>query len=387
MGRGRLLIIVALILIILSIGGIFLVLQLTAPPPATPTPEGGATQAASETEAPATTVQIVRAIQPIERGALITAEAVDLVPWPADIADPALVITDINQVIGSRARYSLQPGQPIFTTMVVQTLPQISPFGSDTAARIPAGFTAISIPYDQRNGVALGIRDGDYVNVIVSWALVDIDLEFQTILPNLTAAVAPPESTFTSDPTTTSLTGILTGVVVGQGPQSSAVGRAETDPILNIPLYLVPQEAQRPRLVTQTIIQYALVMHVGEFKDEGPTILQPTAPPPPPAEPNATPTPLPPPTPTPPPPDIITLAVSPQDALVLDYVNRMMERYPDAVNLTFTLRSADPLDQKLSQTQSVTLQYIFDTYGISLPAKLPYGLDRTVIPTPVPATP
>ena len=42
----------------------------------------------------------------------------------------------------------------------------------------------ISIPYSRTNGVALGIKDGDHVNVIVSWAVVDIDQQFQTLLPN-----------------------------------------------------------------------------------------------------------------------------------------------------------------------------------------------------------
>jgi hypothetical protein len=136
--------------------------------------------------------------------------------------------------------------------------------------------------------------------------------------------------------------------------------------------------------VTQGIIQNALVLGVGEFGEDEPLIVEPTAPPPPP-DPNATATPLPPPTPTPLPPDIITLVVAPQDALVLDYVNRLMERYPDAVKITYTLRSAG--DTSLAETQSVTLQYMFEQYTISLPAKLPYGLDSTTVPTPVPPTP
>lgn len=383
MQRGRLLIIVALILIVLSIGGIFLVLQLTGGGGGATTDGTQPTAQVEVTATPAEVIQIIRAVQPLERGAVIPTEAIGQVPWPTQYADPSLVITDPSKVVGTRARYSLQPGQPIFSTMIVQSLAQISPFGSDAAGRIPPGFTAISLPYNPRYGVALGVRDGDYVNVIVSWSLVDIDLEFQSQLPNLSAAVAPPNSTFSSDQSTVNAQGILTGVIIGDGPERNAVGRAETDPILNIPLYLVPQEAQRSRLVTQSIIQNAMVLRVGEFGDDEPTVIIPTPVPPAP-DPNATPTAVPPPTPTPLPPDIITLVVSPQDALVLDYVNRLMTRYPNAVTVTLTLRSAG--DTSLAETQSVTLQYMFEKYNISLPAKLPYGLDSAPIaPTPAPA--
>ncbi|MBL8058452.1 MAG: hypothetical protein JNK29_17235, partial [Anaerolineales bacterium] len=318
MQRGRLLIIVALILVVLSIGGIFLVLQLMG--------GGGGGQAAGDatpsqpvvevTATPAELIEIIRAVQPIERGAPIPTEAIGLVPWPKQYAPADLVVTNADDVVGSRARYSLQPGEPIFKTMIVKSLQEISPFGSDAAGRIPPGFTAISLPYDKRNGVALGIRDGDYVNVLVSWSLVDIDLDFQSVLPNLSAAVAPPNSNFTTDPNATNVQGVLTGIVVGSGPQTNAIGRAETDPVLNVPLYLVPQEQQRSRLVSQSIIQNAMVLKVGEFGADQPTVLVPTPVPQPTVE-GATPTAAPPATPTPLPPDIITLVVAPQDALVL----------------------------------------------------------------------
>ncbi|MBP7692790.1 MAG: hypothetical protein KA764_12770 [Anaerolineales bacterium] len=386
MQRSRLLIVVvALVLILVSAGGIYLALQLANP--SQPPVDGAGTQAnpaVEVTPTPAEVINILRAVQPVERGAIIPTEAIGLVPWPTQYADASLVVTDPNQVVGTRARYSLQPGQPIFTTMLVQSLQQISPFGSDAAGRIPPGFTALSLPYDKRSGVALGIRDGDYVNVLVSWSLVDIDLEFQSLLPNLSAAVAPPASTIGGDPANSTVPNVLSGVVVGSGPQANAIGRAETDPVLNVPFYLVPQEPQRSRQVSQSIIQNAMVLRVGEFGDDAPTVLLPT-PVPPPAPEGSTPTPVPPPTATPLPPDIITLVVSPQDALVLDYVNRLMERYPNAVKVTYALRSAG--DTSLAETQSVTMQYMFEKYNISLPAKLPYGLDSAALPPATPAAP
>ena len=75
---------------------------------------------------------------------------------------------------------------------------------------------------------------------------------------------------------------------------------------------------------------------------------------------------------TPLPPDIITLVVSPQDSLVLNYVNRIVEKYPSAVVVTLALRSAG--DTSRVDTESVTLQYMFQKFNIALPAKLNYGV-------------
>jgi hypothetical protein len=60
----------------------------------------------------------------------------------------------------------------------------------------------------------------------------------------------------------------------------------------------------------------------------------------------------------------------------------MKQRYPDAVNVTLVLRAAG--DTTTVETQSVTLQYMFEQYNISLPSKLTYGLDTKPLPTATP---
>jgi hypothetical protein len=64
---------------------------------------------------------------------------------------------------------------------------------------------------------------------------------------------------------------------------------------------------------------------------------------------------------------------SPQDALVLEFINRQMERYPASVLMTLVLRSTKDNNVPQAATDSVTLQYMFETYNIALPAKLNYG--------------
>lgn len=379
MGR-RGLIIVVIILLLLSMGGIFAALFLFPQPPQNGT---GGPDVSEPTSTPAPTAepmeQVVVAVQPRKRGEAIITGTFSLAPWPKSSVDSLQIfITDPAQLEGKVARVPILQGEPILITMLVDDLiNEVAAHGSDISAQIPAGKVAISLPYDKNNGVSLGIRDGDHVNVIVSWALVDIDQNFQTVLPNRSAVVEPPNPE-----------GILpnlgtTDVSVVRNADLARLGRGEDGVNISNDFYVVPAEAQRPRFVTQGIIQDAIVLHLGDFGPDIPFV--PPTPTPVPQE--GTPTAAPPPTPTPIPPATITLLVSPQDALVLNYVNRLMERYPASIVVTFVLRSA--LDNGVAQdpTNSVTLQYMFETYNIALPAKLNYGpANPGVITVPISGT-
>ncbi len=390
MARGRTLLLVGVVLLALSVLAVVAIMNFAnaganqqggdAPTAAASDPNTDGTPA---TPVSAGSLDIVVAVQDLQRGVVIPTEALGSVAWPTEMVPPN-AITDPAQIVGSRARYTIQRNEPIFTTMIVKSLQELSPFGSDTAGRIPKGFTAISLPYDLNNGVANGVRAGDYVNILVSMAFVDIDRDYQSLLPNLSAGVLGP-GTASQDTVGALPPQMIVAGIVPAG-NNAQIGRGETDPVLGETLYIVPSEMQRSRLVSQSIIQNVLVMGMGIFALDGPTVPElpeTTAVPSGVVDPNATPTAAPTATPTPPPPQLITVAVSPQEALVLDYVNRLHERYPDAVQYTYTLRSAG--DTSLAETQSVTLQYMVDTYKISLPSKLNYGLDTTVVvdPTPV----
>jgi len=65
-------------------------------------------------------------------------------------------------------------------------------------------------------------------------------------------------------------------------------------------------------------------------------------------------------------PKIVTLIVTPQDAVTLNYL-----MYSGA-QMTLALRGAG--DEQRVKTDAVTLQYTMDSYSIPLPAKQPYGL-------------
>ena len=67
----------------------------------------------------------------------------------------------------------------------------------------------------------------------------------------------------------------------------------------------------------------------------------------------------------------MTLIVSPQDAVTLNYV--MLNA---GAKLNLVLRSAS--DTKQIKTEAVTLQFLMDQYNIPVPAKLPYGMEPRV---------
>lgn len=398
MRRGRLLIVVFLLLVLgaIGIGVAFLAASGRLNLGGGGTGGlGGATPTSVEvTATPEPILNILAAAQNLERGAIIPTEAIIAIPWPTSIVPP-LAITDTEQIVGARARYTIERGEPIFSSLVVKSLQDLSPTGSDLAAQIPPGSVAISIPYERTSGVALGIQDGDHISIIVTWSIVDIDQSFQSVLPNLTAYIIPLSSAtlacsggtattcqWTTTPATTGTTPAVPAgpVVVVAGGPAGPVGRGETDSSVDQDFYVVPSEPQRPRIVTQAIIQDVLVLHLGNFgAPQSPAAAQ-TAPPP--AD-GSTPTPEGPPTATPLPPDIITLAVSPQDALVLNYINRLMEKSPGSVQMTLALRSAG--DTTVTETESVTLQYMFERFNITLPTKLNYGVAASAAFTATPA--
>jgi pilus assembly protein CpaB len=143
---------------------------------------------------------------------------------------------------------------------------------------------------------------------------------------------------------------------------------------LNETFYILPSEEQRPRLVSQTLIQNVVVLQMGNFLTPSEraaleaTQPAPTATPEPGAEQpqQAAPTP----TPVPPPPDVITLIVTPQDAVTLNFL------IYGGAQLTLVLRN--PRDADVVTTEAVTLQYLLDQYNIPIPVKLPYGFQPAV---------
>lgn len=338
---GRVIILLAL-LIILVVGGIYIYLQLQ---------KGGGGQEVP-TPAPAQNlVDIVITTQFIPRGASISEGTVMTIKYPAENLVQGTFITDIQSVLGSRAKYDLDPGVPLTPAVLIQ------PSGGSVASfDVPQDFVAMSIPISRLTSVANSLAAGDHVMVVGCMMLVDIDPEFQTRLPNLAGVVTKPYTNFETNEET---------LTMGVTPPDagSTKGRTEVDPTLNQPVYAIPAEPQRPRLVCQIVIQDAVVLRIGTYIE--PTTAQPTVAVAP-EEGEATPV-----APTTQPlPDLISLVVSPQDAVSLNYM--MLA----GIKLNLALRN--PTDTNAIVTDAVTQQYLMDTKNIPLPAKLPYAIEPRV---------
>lgn len=343
MRRGRTALLIVLVILLVAIGGYFAyqVFMKGSKPTATPTPG-------------IIYENIIVAGQNIPPGTLITEPMLATIQLPQDKRTQG-EFTDKILVIGMYAKMQIAQGVPIMDSMISDTPGSVNLGGSSWAPLIPQGLTAISIPVTRLSSASYGIRDGDYVNVVVTMLLVDVDASYQTILPNNTAGITGAGALQAQLPQLT--------VQVASGGAVSAQGRTEMDPTLNSAIYLVPSEPQRPRLVTQMIMQNVQVLHVGTFPLPGEQVsAQLTT--------SGTPTPGAQGAAVQQPqiirPDVITLMVTPQDAVVL--ANLIY----NGSQITLTLRNPNDIDFRTT-TDAATLQYLLSQYNIPVPAKLPYA--------------
>ncbi len=365
MRLGRLLLLVALVLVV-GLAAVYFLSQ-----------NGSSTQLTQEqiaaTEAAKQTVPVVYLAQPVVRGEVITGEKLAVSNLPKNDV-PDVMFNTVSEVIGKMARFDLEQGVFLTSGMVMDDLTMgSSDVGSEHATLIPEGMVAFPVPINRFSSVAYGISKGDRVNVIVTLAMVDLDTQFQSILPNQTAGVLTPGGNVLLGSGVVLMGEQYANIVsqsVAAGP-NSVQGRAELDALLDQPFYYVPSEAQRSRVVSQMILQNVVVLHVGTFpvyNESGQQVVLATPEPANQQQNNNQPTPTP--QPKQAPPDIVTLIMWPQEAVTLNYLI-----YTGA-ELTLALRS--PSDTTQTLTDAVTLQYLMDVYRIPLPVRLPYGTQPRV---------
>lgn len=343
---GRIMLIVGLILLLgaVVVGGYFFVLPRLLN---TSAPEETLAEGTPVPEVPQNVVQIVVAAQNVPRGLRLTEDinAVTLQNWPLD-AVPAGAFSSLEGTYDRIARTDIQLGMPVLEGMLTEMAGDLASGGSEIALQIPPDMVAYAVPVSTYSSAAWALRPGDRIDIMMSMLVLDLDEEFQSVLPNDASCVSPSEE---------------------EGCRGGTVGRFEVMPngwLLNV----LPNEQQRPRLVTQLAVQDALVLHVGEFErvgEETGTAEEGAVPEEPPAGAADAEAP-----PEPPAVEPILLAVSRQDALVLEYAQALGAR------LNAVLRSAG--DAQIASTESVTLQYLMDRFSIELPPKLPYGVAPAV---------
>ncbi len=322
MRRGGLLVILGLLLMIVAVAGFLLLSRASnsAEPPKQP-------------EVPQR--QVLVALQDIPRGTIIGQDMVGMQSYPADTLQDveADLILSPELAVGKIARTDIARRQPLLAGMLLEPAKgRIG--GSDAALLLPEGSVAMAFRVDQLSSIAYALQPGDHVDVLISLWLVDLDPDFQSKLPNRMIVTKPDGSS-----------------------EEMPFGRPENGPGGQV--LAVPSEGQRSRLVTQLTLQNLLVLGVGNWTDEQETEPVPT-PTPGGRQPNQV-------TTAPGLPNVITLALSQQDALVLKYAQEA------GASITLVLRRNG--DEGQVSTTSVTLQYLMDRFGIEVPPKLPFGVE------------
>lgn len=341
MRRGRILIFILLIVVV-GLVVAFVALR-TLLQPATP---------------PASANVVVYTVgQTIPQGSKVTEDHLRPVTLPQNMVPPVAYTEDRKaELLTKVAKYPLDQGVIITSSMVTDASQAVAIAGPQWAALIPPGMTAISIPASRLSLASYGIDEGAHVNVNACFLFVDVDPTFQTSLPN---KFIP-------------LDGVAAGanITIGENGalKENLIGRAELDPSFLQPFYIIPNEAQRPRPTCQAMFQDVVVMKRGNFlltsvvdAAAAQTAQQQQ-------QQGATPA-----------PDVVTLIVSPQDAVTLSYLV-----FTNA-QIMMTLRN--PSDQSRMATEAATLQFLLSQYNIPVPAKLPYAMNPRIDTLAAPSLP
>jgi pilus assembly protein CpaB len=340
MQRGRLLIILGIILglatlaavafLVYSGGGLFGGGEV-----APPAEEAAPIQTETEGQ-PIPTTQVIVALQPIARGSEFVAGSIGRRDWPANNVPPE-IIADEAETIGKVAKTEIVQGQVLVRSMLVD-----KGVSGEASLNVPPGRVAVAYPINRQSSVAYAIQPGDFVDILITSFFIDVDEQFQTPLPNKTRFFFP-----TYDTETGVQTGVQLSETIDEGRFELGAG--------DVASIIQSSGNQVPRRVAQLTVPSAKVLRVGPWIEEPqPAPPEDGSPPPP-----------------PPPPDTATLAVTPQDALVLLWLRQ------SGIYNEMALRAAGE-DQSDHLTEAVTLQYMLTRFNIAVPPKIEFIMTTSV---------
>ncbi len=313
-------------------------------------------------------VEVVVSLQTVPRGWQMTEAELTTDLRRAELVGEN-VITNIDDVIGRYARTDIFQGQTLTKDALVgdPTLAGVEEYGPSSL--IPEGYVAQAVPMDRLSSVDYSMEAGDLIDVMITFHISQVDPEFQTLLPNSAVFIFEETTVGVDDD----------GQAISEQPEAIILdpyGRVETLPNGDL-AFILPSEAQRPLRIGM-IVQAAKVIQVGPWvPQEGPQTPTPTPTP----NPEMTPTPeagaVP--TATPAPPDVVLLALSPQQQLLLRYA------IETGADIDYAIRSVG--DGQIYGVQNVDFRYLLDRFNIEVPLDFEYTAEQpilvTVTPTPL----
>lgn len=233
MRRGRLLILLGLILALGTAAVVFFLLQSTAP---TGEPE-------------IERVEVVYAMQPIAEDSPVDLEGqLGIKKVPKEGLSES-VVRNLEQTQGMLATVPIEQGDIIYTNML-QT-PEEQMQKAKLGKLVQVGYVAVAFPISELSSVSYGIQAGDHVDILITFSFIDIEQETQLREP-----VCPPICP-------------VPGGLEGESQQAAGL-------------------EQLPRLATQLTVQNAEILGVGRWNYKEAAVQEqqaqsrdPDAPPPP----------------------------------------------------------------------------------------------------------
>lgn len=274
-------------------------------------------------------VSVVVAEVDIPAGSVLKAEllSTELRPETNVAVRAGYVFSDPAELEGRIVGTAINRGQEVLEAMLALNPTDLTGIGTDLALYVERGEVAVAFPIDRYSGIAYAIRPGDRIDVMMTAQFVEVDEEFQSILPNIVQevnqdALANGES-FLFDPV--------------------PFGRLELIPLLNQVAVIGPGSPVRVlRPVTQLTVQQAEVLWVGTWRDgEGSELVS--------AERiryEAQ-------------PDMVILGVTLQDAMFMKWALEV------GLDIDLALRSQG--DETVFITTSVSLPQIVEQTGVTVP--------------------
>jgi Flp pilus assembly protein CpaB len=359
-GRRTLIIIIVVLINVAFLGYLWLSRSKTPPEPGS---------LVEETTTPPHYVGIVVSAQdPIPRGWRFRSGdgATTIKQWPVEELPPSGYFSSQAQLENMYVIEDIPMGVPILSSMLSEA----------AVAAFPEGRIGYGIPMDVQGGIGWHIKEGDHVDVLAAVKLVNVDSEFQTQSPNMFQTLPEPTSENSA------------GMSI-----SGVYGRFETLPN-GMAAMILPNGDPFAQVAVQMTVQDAIVWRIGaQFTEPVEEVVTAAATP----EPTAAGGILSPPQQTQPAAvetslgtqrgdvELVTLLVTPQDALILKYL------YEIGADLDLALRA--PNDGTYLITGVVWSRYILDRYQIpQTPSDLPVALtdlrellELTPVATPSPA--
>jgi Flp pilus assembly protein CpaB len=264
------------------------------------------------------------------------------------------VITRLQDAVGLYARTDLFQGETLTTDTLVRD-PRLAGLDeSGPSSLVPPGWLAMPVPLDRLSSIGYALAPGDSVDIMLSFILLQMDEQFQTLLQNSAAFILEVQE----EETVRRLVFVL-----------DPFGRFEQLPNNDL-AHVFPSEDQRPVAVSM-VVQGARVVQVGPWLPPAPP--QPPTPTPDPAEPTPTPS-AEFPTPTPQPPDVLLVALPPQQVLVVKWA------VDSDAHIQFAMRGIN--DGQLYAVENVDLDYVLRQFNIQVPPNFTYTVITAATPAP-----